>query len=281
MSATFESLETSIAQSEPVELYEFSYQSQTQYYTSTETNITLNGQTYTATPLQRSEVMSSSEIDKNSLKVVAPDQFPISLLFQAGPPNDVVTLVVKRVQLGALNGTNTVIIWAGRVMTVTWPPLKSELNCEALFTALRTGGLHRIYTVNCPYALYGSECQVIQSGFTTTKTDVTQSGNVLTSSSFNDQPSGYYAGGVLSWQYSPGKYALRGIKSHTQGTGGAPGTMEITYELPNFGGSETVTVTAGCDHTFSTCGSKFANQPNFGGFPYMTQKNPWGSNSVF
>lgn len=270
---TFLSLEQSQASSVPIELYEFSYQSNTLRYTSSESDIVISGVTYTATSIARTMLMDSGEIGKNNMTITAPDQFPVSTLFAAGPPDDIVTLVIKRVQLGAL--TDIDIIWLGRVMTVGWPPQISQLNCESVFTALRQSGLHRVYTINCPFALYGGECKADILSFQQAIVIDTQVGTILDGSSLALQPDGWWAGGRVIWQVAPGNLVKRGIKNHTGNQ------IELTFAMPNFPNGTTVTVAPGCDHSFPTCGSKFANQINYGGFPYMVQKNPWGGSSVF
>jgi len=274
--ATFNSLEISGDNSQPIELYEFEYQGITHYYTSSEVDTQVGPVTYTAVAgLDRSEIQDSGEIGKNNLTLQVPNHFFVSDLFAAGPPDDIVTLVVKRVQLGALDTVDVVIMWLGRITAVSWPPLRSEITCESIFTSLRQAGIRRTYTVNCPYALYGIECQASILTFQATVTIDTQVGNVLHSSDLAVQPNGWWAGGRVIWQSSPGFFVKRGIKNSSGNL------AEITYAMPNFPNGTSVTVAPGCDHSFSTCQTKFSNQLNFGGFPYMTLKNPWGAASVF
>jgi uncharacterized phage protein (TIGR02218 family) len=85
----------------------------------------------------------------------------------------------------------------------------------------------------------------------------------------------------VTWQPVTGYAVTRGIKSH-QGTGTGTPSVEITYEIPNFPvGGDVLSLYPGCDHSMATCISKFNNLVNYGGFPYMTQKNPWSNVSIF
>lgn len=272
---SFATLETSQAGSKPIELYEFSYLGTTLAFTSSADPVVINAVTYVPTQISRTEIVDSGEIGKNQLTLTCPEQFPVSALFGAGPPDDIVTLTIKRVQFDALDLTDTVIIWLGRVLSVNFPPLRSEITCQNVFTALRGAGLHRVYTINCPFPLYGSQCGVIQSAFTESQVIDIQVGNVLTGAGLVDHPDGWWAGGMLTWEYSPGLFAKRGIKNHV-GT-----QIEITFAMPNFPLGAGVSVSAGCDHTFATCITKFAATLNYGGFPFMTEKNPWGNVSIF
>lgn len=278
---TYDTLESSIANSVPIELYEFSYVSTMLYYTSSEADVTIGPKTYLASPLARSEITESSEIGKNNVTITGPDNFPVAALFAQGPPEDIVTVRIKRVQLGALDAGDEAVIWGGRITAVGFPPQRCEITCEMVFTSLRASGIHRVYTINCPFALYGPECKVNSLLFQKTATGCVQVGNVITGSSLNAFPSGYYSGGKLVWQPVPGTYIKRGIKNHVN-NGTAPGSMEITFEMPGYpSGGATLTLLPGCDHSGATCISKFNNYPNYGGFPFMTEKNPWGDASIF
>jgi uncharacterized phage protein (TIGR02218 family) len=272
---TFLSLETSVESSQPVELYEFTYQGITQYFTSSDSIVTIGPINYIPTQIARSEILNSGEIGKNNLTLNCPDQFTISELFGAGPPEDIVTLVVKRVQYADLDVTQVEIIWIGRITAVSWPPLRSEITCESVFTSLRQAGVRRTYSVNCTFALYGLECTVNLLAFTTTVTVDNQVGNILNGAAFASKPNGWWAGGRIIWQNSPGLYVKRGIKNHSGSQ------IEITFAMPNFPNGTAVQIAPGCDHSFATCQSKFANGLNYGGYPYMMNKNPWGNASVF
>lgn len=272
---SFLTLEQSQSNSQPVEVYEFSYQGITQYFTSASEDVMIGPITYTHSQLARTAFVESGEIGKNNITLTCPDPFPISDLFEAGPPDDIVTLIIKRVQFGAMDVGDTVIVWIGRILTVDHPPLRTEFTCESVFTSLRQAGARRTYTVNCTYALYGGECALNITAFQTNITIDSQAGNVLTASAFATQPDGWWAGGKIVWQSAPGIFVKRGIKNH------AGSICEITFTMNGFPNGGLVTIAPGCDHTFAVCGSKFSNTDNYGGFPFMTEKNPWGGASVF
>jgi uncharacterized phage protein (TIGR02218 family) len=46
--------------------------------------------------------------------------------------------------------------------------------------------------------------------------------------------------------------------------------LTLTYPLPALpAAKDTFTAYQGCDHTLATCRSKFANEANFRGFPFV------------
>jgi len=58
-------------------------------------------------------------------------------------------------------------------------------------------------------------------------------------------------------------------------------TVTLTAAILGLAPGSTVTAFAGCDHTISTCDSKFNNRENFGGFPYFPSINPFAGGPIF
>lgn len=52
--------------------------------------------------------------------------------------------------------------------------------------------------------------------------------------------------------------------------------VELLYPVAIEVGSG-VQLTAGCDHSTSTCQSRFDNLDNYGGFPFIPTKNPFST----
>jgi len=67
----------------------------------------------------------------------------------------------------------------------------------------------------------------------------------------------------------------RGIKIHDGDT------VTVTHPVAGLEPGSVLIALPGCNHTTTHCNDKFSNILNFGGFPYMTEKNPFGANSVF
>jgi hypothetical protein len=56
-------------------------------------------------------------------------------------------------------------------------------------------------------------------------------------------------------------------------------SVELLYPV-DIAVSTNVVLTVGCDHSTSTCASRFNNLDNYGGFPFIPSKNPF-STGVF
>lgn len=271
----FEDYEVSVEGSRPVELYLFEYQGLVYRYTSDSEDIEISGHTYTQIPgLSRGPIEDTGSVNKSSLQIVAPEDFPIALMFEVYPPSGVVTLEIRRTQRS--DPTDMKTFWLGRVLNATWSVGNSQLACESLFTRLKQPGLRRIYSKNCPHLLYGEECRADPDLFVDNIVldGISSDGFTLESIQFGSQPDDYYSGGKMRWDAGD-EIVSRGITTHSGNF------VTLTHPIIGLVAGETIETFPGCDRTKPTCVSKFNNVVNYGGFPYIPQKNPFGQNSVF
>lgn len=271
---TFEAYEDTVQGSRPVELYDFTYQGIHLRYTSADRDITIAGITYTAAPISRSAITDTTDIAKATLTLSCAPHFDVSELFSVAPPDDVVGLVVTRFQKDDPD-VEMHPFWLGRVVNCAWPTGQSTLRCESVYTALKQPGLRRPYSKNCPYVVYGADCQANILTFQQSIVITNQVGNVINAATLGSHPDGWWAGGRAYWESSPGFFVKRGVKNHV-GT-----QVELTHPMAGIPGGATVVFAPGCDHSFFTCGGKFSNAINYGGAPNMQQKNPFGQSNVF
>ena len=54
-------------------------------------------------------------------------------------------------------------------------------------------------------------------------------------------------------------------------------TIEIWFAAVG----DTIYLYPGCDRTLATCTAKFGNSANFGGFPFIPTKNPFGGSPIY
>lgn len=272
---SFDTYERSTEQSQPSELYEFVTGGGTYRYTSAADTVVISGVPYAQQAgLSRSSIEDAGDIYKSALTVTAPEDFPVSLLFEVYPPSDVVTLKVQRVQLADL--TDVKAIWLGRILNVGWQPGRSTLTLESLFSSLKHPGLRRIYSRSCPYLVYGPECKADVLAFQELAPLNAMSVDrfSISSATFAGHPNGYYTGGKLSFDAGGGIVAKRGIRAHVGDT------ITMTHPIAELTAGSSVTINPGCDHTAATCKSRFNNKLRYGGFEYVPKINPY-TNSVF
>ena len=128
--------------------------------------------------------------------------------------------------------------------------------------------------------LYAGGCHLDIADFLVAASATGRSALQITVPEAATQPDGWYRGGVLRHGGVPGF-----IIAHT-GT-----TLTLSGRMPEFeaaidaavataGPPVPVEIAPGCDLRRDTCASRFDNLLNFGGFPDISGRNPFGGTSI-
>ena len=251
-----------------VELYAFEGASGSFRLTPHEFDVQIGGDRYERCPLERSALALGAEAAKSALELkLPPDHALVRHLLQAtltGEATAVRLRVAQRVGLGdywALSGTR----WMGRVLGVEVADDAARIRCESAQVSLKRIGLRRLYSRACSHVLYSAACGA----------------NPITAHAVVDTSDGrsvWLAGGVPAavagmlaggWLQTPAG-ARHMIVSES------PAGVELLYPVPIAVGIS-VTLTAGCDHSTTTCAARFDNLANYGGFPFIPSKNPFST----
>lgn len=263
-------IETSAGDSEPYELYKFTQGDTNWFFTGSERAITFLGDVYSPTPIKRSAIEQTQEINKSSLKVEMSIYNEYIEQFKSAPSQMINTLTIFR---GHVGDSDTLSIWFGRHVNTKFSESRADLELESIFTSLRRPCLRFRYQRNCPHDLYGEGCGVNKEDFLSLEPISVISGVTL---EFEDlaKPDNYYSGGIA-------KIEIAGIiyrRFIIQQIGNI-----VTLDLPfsNISLDMEVGLYAGCDRTTNTCNDKFDNILNFGGQPYYPEKNPFIGEDIF
>ena len=271
---SFEVIELSTFGGAPVELFEFQTDSEVRRYCTSDENVTFGGAVYDGTyPIKRTKIEASQDEGRSPIKVTASADLPFALNYVSNPPSSIATLSIKAYHQNDTD-SQAVILWLGRVTNVKFDGDEAIVRCEPVFSSLKRPALRRMYQTSCPHVLYGTACKVNKTSLQLITTITTNDSQVITNASISGQPDGYYTGGFVMWDDN-GKIARQTIKSHV-------GSV-LTLLNPMFGlvTGKSITIFPGCDHALATCINKFNNVDNYGGFPYIPTKNPFGGNSIF
>src|SRR5260370_13537481 len=100
----------------PIELYKFSYQFNSVFFTSGAESVNFGGSNYLPYPIRRTNLSSQAASIDQTLEITAFRDFPPAQLFRVQAPSAIVNLTVYR---------NTVFgdfsaIWTGRVLNAAW-----------------------------------------------------------------------------------------------------------------------------------------------------------------
>lgn len=284
---TYATIEASAAGGRPYYLYQFVEGDQVWRFTSRASDWTSAASEggalrWEAAATSHGDVVQTSEIERGRLELTWPLSHPFARRFLAPLGNRPVTLTIFRGHEQVLG--ETVAHWKGRIVGAEVEGVRILLNCESVFSTLRRAGVRAKYQRLCRHALYGRGCGLDIAFHWQTGTVTSASGNALTIPEAAGQPAGWFRGGVLRFGAQLGFI-----------TGQVGPTLTLSRPMPELAAAlaapeidpETgdpfplvADIAPGCDLRAATCAAKFGNLPNFGGFPEIPGRNPFGGSSI-
>lgn len=268
--------ELSVQNAMPIELYEISYTGNFWYYTSSDTDVIMDGRTYRSMAITHPEIEPSVDVEKAGLEVTFPRDVPVAEVFRIQPPSEIVsfTLLVQNY----LIPNEYVVLWRGRIIDSNWDGPWVTFMVENVFSSLNRPGLRRRYSTTCPYALYGAQCGVPRDSFREISTIASVTGLTVEVFDAVGKEDNYYAGGYVTWVNTMnGNTEKRMVRESF----GDNGTLVLATIPVGIEAGIEISIYAGCDHLIATCHKKFNNKDNCGATPYIPQKNPFGGTPLY
>ncbi|MGF1660626.1 MAG: phage BR0599 family protein [Rubrimonas sp.] len=228
------------------------------------------------------DVVQTGEIERGRLDVVVPLSHPFARRFLAPMGDSPVTLTIFRGHEQVLG--ETVAHWKGRLVGAEVEGARITLAAESMFTTLRRAGVRAKYQRLCRHALYGRGCRLDIALHETQATVTAVAGARVTIPEAASEADGWWRGGVLRLGLARGFV-----------TGHLGATLTLSRPMPELAAAladpeidagtgtplpVTVTIAPGCDLRAETCAAKFDNILNFGGFPELGGRNPFGGRSI-
>jgi uncharacterized phage protein (TIGR02218 family) len=284
---SYDTIEASPAEGRPYFLYQFIESAQIWRFTSRATAWTSAGSdgtdiTWDAAAVAHGDVVQTSEIERARLELTWPLSHPFARQFLAPLGNTPVTLTIFRGHEQVLG--ETVAHWKGRIVGAEVEGQRIILGCESVFSTLRRAGVRAKYQRLCRHALYGRGCGLDIALHWQTGTVTAASATAVTIPEAAAQPDGWFRGGVLRFGSQLGFI-----------TGHAGAALTLSRPMPELAAalaapeidpvtgdplSLHVDIAPGCDLRTATCATKFGNVLNFGGFPEISGRNPFGGSSI-
>lgn len=261
---TFLTYSKSVQDALPVELYEFRRGTTYRRYTTAPINIVYLSKTYTSSPIKRSSIIQTENMNRGSVDFELPKTDSFALYYLQRTVAKLTYVNVYRTQYNDPDEEYQTW-WKGRLTGVSVKDNKITLQAEPIFTSQKRPGLRRVYESMCANTLYDVNCGVSRSLYQYTATVSTVSGTVVSVSSLGGAADDYYSGGFINTVNDGYRYH---ISKQT-------GTDLTLFSVPEIEATDSILVYPGCDHTFDTCKDKFSNSANFGGFPFMPNRNPF------
>jgi uncharacterized phage protein (TIGR02218 family) len=272
---TFAQYEESTEGSRPIEVVRFVLGADTFDYTSAEDEVTVDGITYSPIALKRSKIGQSPEDREQVVDFTVSGDNTFARRYINVVPGSRATCTVKRVQRTDFPGPESITLFSGLVKSVkfTQDGSLAKIATQSI-AAARSRSIPRFtYQGLCNHVLYDSGCKVddTNAAFRHNGNVLTATGNTITVAGADGFANGFFTGGFVEIL---GGQDIRPVLAHT----GTSLTILLPFASDPVGTS--ATVLAGCDHTISTCDTKFftsedltSNVINFGGFRFIPTKN--------
>ena len=264
---SYETLETSQHDSQPVECYRFIGSFREYRYTSSEDQVTVNGLTYDPIPVKRNAVKAGTQSEDGlALEVELPFDCDVvqDYAYSESPPR--LTLELIRAQRGGSLATDWVIEWKGRVTGFSVTGRICKIKVPSIFVQVLQGDVPtNYYQQPCNHVLFDSGCKLSRATYSTTTSVITA--DVLAVEVTNDAfADGYLAGGeIVNQRTGERRLILNNVVN----------VVSLNYPFVDMRVGDTVELTAGCDHSWATCKTKFNNGANYGGHPFIPGDNPF------
>ena len=263
---SYESLETSVQDGAPRELYVFTVDDEVVgRYTSGESGVTVDGDLYESSPHARGKIGISGEKGREGVKVTVDRDHPIAQRLTLRPRTGVVGCVIHRYHRD--DASDRIIQYAGRVMSARRDKNGARiLSIEPISVGQQRIGLHRVAQPACNLQLYGPLCRLNMYDWAHDTTITGVNGYALSVASVE---SGLpYVGGIVEYTAADGLTEYAYIEEVSG--------LDLTLDLPLYDAAATdaVTIYPGCDWTMKTCHEVYGNSPNYGGRLNIPDINP-------
>lgn len=264
---SFNTLETSVERSRPIELYEFQIGASTFRYSSTEDLITIGTEEYEPEAITRSGLEQGSDQSTRTLTITMPADNVFAEQFINVVPGERASVNVYRYQRDESPAFNTtVLLFKGIVQSVRFPNdgNTAEIAVRSIEAALNRNVPRFTYMGMCNHILYDASCGVNPSSFNHIGLVTALSGNDVTVTGAG--ASGFdFVGGYAR---PTGANDFRMILAQS----GDVLTLLLPFADSIVGGN--LQLFAGCDHLAAgDCALVFDNVINFGGFPFVPNRN--------
>jgi uncharacterized phage protein (TIGR02218 family) len=256
--------------SRAVDLYRFASGADVWTLTSADEDVVHAEESYVRESVKRGEIEQSGDINRARIKITLPRTNTLAQLLLTTVPDYAVTVTIFR-----HSAEETAVAWKGRIAGTSAGGSEVTLECESVFTSLRRPGLRARYQRQCRHTLYGRGCTLVSADFAVPATCTAAVGESITVTEAEAQPDGWYIGGMCEHGG-----ILRAIVDHRGASLTLSRSLDDLVAEVDAEGDAAVAIYPGCDRLRQTCISKFDNVLNFGGFPWIPGKNPFGGKSI-
>jgi len=247
----------------PIELYKMWNDTTSRYFNSSDVTVTISGIDYIPTEIKRDSIEFDSDLNANKVNVTAGALTDPVINYIASNPVETYWITINRLHRDHPDQFQQPIFY-GFINNISYKGVVAQVTCVDITYLLDRKVPRERYQVNCNNILFDDLCGLSSGSYrkVTTVASVSDNGLVITLN-------GALVGTDLY------KYGWAESGEHkTQVISNTLYTVSVRVPITGLATSDAITVYYGCDKTHSTCTSKFSNQANFFGFPYIPARNP-------
>lgn len=264
--SSFDTLESSVEESRPIELFEFTLGMESFRFTSAEDEVTVGSIVYTPEAIARGTVVQGSDQANRNLSVTMPATNTLSQKFLVVPPGEKTSLSIFRLQRDEPSFATQVLQFKGFVQSVRFPNdgTSAEFAMRSIESALNQNVPRFSFMNMCNHVLYDAACGAIANDFdhVGTATDVT--GSTITVSGVSASGFDFVSG----YARPVGVNDFRLVLAQS----GDVLTLLLPFNETPLDGN--VQIFAGCDHLIAgDCATLFDRVADFGGFAFVPNKS--------
>jgi len=264
---SFDSYESSVEGSRPVEIYKFVLGGSEWFYTSGEDILTVDGDDYEPIEIKRGAIALGKSERAKVLTVEISSTSSLAQRYVGPPPGARAAVSIFRLQRTEGTGDKA-LIYSGTIKSASFPKngTFTALQCQTLEASSDRSIPRHTYMGMCNHLLYSPACGIAQAshqhlGLVSAVVD-----NIITISGLS--ASGLdVKGGFLDNSDNTEKRQILAVS-------GDDVTVLLPFEVDPTG--TTISAFAGCDRVLtSDCAVTFSNEANFGGFAFVPNRNPF------
>ncbi len=258
---TYEAQETSVEAGSTVELYTLAMGSTIyRMHDSVEPLITVSGDEFDRVQISRGAITTGQEY----LEIKLPGSHSFSLKFSEIAPGQTASLTIQSYHRADPSDVRVIYKGVVRAVAFTQAMSHSALSLIPINEAFDREIPERTFQAACNNVLFDPDCKASAGSYSHLGAVTAIVDNVVT-------VNGLLAAKGDGW--STGGYVSYGVLDYRLVLEQSSDDLVLVLPFHESVLSENVTVYAGCDHTIATCLSKFTNEINFGGCPFVPTKN--------
>ncbi len=283
---SYQTLDDSLEDAQPVELYRFENAEEIFTYTSGQVPVAFGGKTYDPIPLMSTEPSVTSTDARGNLQITLPITNELAARYVATVPASIDKLTIYRFHTTDTPTPEVIVTFIGTVASCTFSGETAKLTCEQGSSVLNRIFPKQSTRGNCNHVLYDGGCQVSDSQFKLagvvtaiaadgfsiqldTGDSIVLATGLKLSAQLADDATYFNAGYIRR-----GGIEYRAVQTMND-LGGNVVAIALLIPFQTIALGVALDLFAGCDHILATCIAKFDNVDRYGGFPFVPEKNPF------